>query len=103
MSIPIVNQILNGQARREVLPTFRSSTRSRGVVVKGETLQTIGDVHKVTIFKVLDGWSWSFLIPWRCRWSHNLILSDMEVSKLVREELWEQWTYPVIGIVPIES
>ena len=71
--------------------------------MNGETLQTVDNVHKVTIFKVLDGWSWSFLIPWQCRWSHNLLLSDVEVSKLVWEELWKQWTYPVIGVVPVES
>ena len=63
----------------------------------------VGDIHKVTIFKVLDGWCWSFLIPWRCRWSHNLILSDVEVGNLIQEELWKQWTYPVIRVVLVES
>ena len=59
----------------------------------------IFDVHAVAIFKVLDGRSWSFLVPWQCRWPHNLILSDMEMSKLVREELWEEWTDSIVGIV----
>ena len=31
--------------------------------VDGDTPQTIFDVH--AIFKVIDEWSWSFLIPWR--------------------------------------
>ena len=67
--------------------------------MEGDTPQSIFDIHAVAIFKVLDGRSWSFLVHWRCRWPHNLILSDVEMSKLVREELWKEWTDPVVGVV----
>ena len=71
--------------------------------MEGDMPQSIFDIHTVAIFKVFNRWSLSFLIPWRCRWSHNLILSDMKVDILMREELWKHGTYLVIGVIPVES
>ena len=67
--------------------------------MEGDTPQLLFKIHAIAIFKVLDGRSWSFLVPWRCRWPHNLILSDVEMSKLVREKLRKEWTDPVVGVI----
>ena len=64
-----------------------------------DTPQLLFEIHAVAIFMVLNGRSWSFLVPWWCRWPHNLILPDVEMRKLVREELWEEWMDPIVGIV----
>ena len=57
-------------------------------------------IHAVAVFKVFNWRSWSFVIPWWCSWPHNLISLEGEMtSKLMREELREEGTNPIIRTV----
>ena len=82
------------------IPNIQSSGGRKGLVVEGDTLQLLFEIHTVAIFKGFNWRSRSFAIPWWCRWPHNFISSKWEMmSKLMREELWEEWMDPIVGIV----
>ena len=83
----------------ERILNVQSSGGRMGCVVEGDTLQLLFEIHAIAIFKGFNWQSWSFVIPRRCRRSHNLISLEGEMmSKLMREELWTDWVDPIIGI-----
>ena len=85
---------------KKEIPNIQSSDGRKGLVVEGDTLQLLFEIHTVAIFKGFNWRSRSFVIPRRCRRSHNLISLEGEMmSKLMREELGEERTNPIIRIV----
>ena len=81
------------------IPNFKSSRRRKGLVMEGDALQVLFKIHAVAVFKGFNWRSWSFVIPWWCSWPHNLISSEGKMmSKLMREELWEEGVNPIIRI-----